>query len=69
MSTKAKITFLSSIVFTTTTIATVFYMKDRDFSNRRVGIDRDIKYRSRRRIENEYEQNKQLELAKELSKN
>ena len=67
MSSRAKLTFIGSIIFTTTTIAAVFYMKDRDFVNRRVGIARDIETRSRRRLENEYEQNRQLELAKELS--
>ena len=68
MSAKAKMTFLGSIIFTTTTIAAVFYMKDQDFINRRVGINRDIETRSRRRIENEYEQNRQLKLAEELNK-
>jgi hypothetical protein len=68
MSQRAKATFLAAVSFTSITIVTVFYLKDRDFANRRVGIERDIQTRSRRRLENELEQDRQLELQKALEK-
>ncbi|KAJ3304267.1 hypothetical protein HDV03_003004 [Kappamyces sp. JEL0829] len=70
MSRAAKLTFLSSVLFTTTTIAgkswvptlVVFYLKDKDFKARRAGIERDDRKRSQQRIENEAEAMQQEQL-------
>lgn len=68
MSAKSRLTFYSSLVFTSTTIATVFYMKDTDKDARRQGITRDLIRRSNARLENELDQNKSIELQKQLEK-
>jgi ribosomal protein S18 acetylase RimI-like enzyme len=66
MSAKARLTFYSSLVFTSTTIAAVFYMKDTDKDARRQGIGRDLIRRSNARLENELDQNRSIELKKQL---
>jgi hypothetical protein len=68
MSKRAKLTFYSSLAFTSTTIGLVFLMKDQDKDNRRSGLARDSERRSAQRIKNEMEQDRHLQLKLQLEK-
>ncbi|KAJ3033052.1 hypothetical protein HK097_004990, partial [Rhizophlyctis rosea] len=47
MSGKAKLTFVGSLIFTTCTIASVYWLKNVQFQNRRVGLERDLERRAK----------------------
>jgi hypothetical protein len=68
MSTKSKITFAASCLFTTATIYTVFYLKQKDLEIRQIGIHRDDTKRSEQRLLNELEHQQQQELKRKLEK-
>ncbi|KAJ3176983.1 hypothetical protein HDU87_004698 [Geranomyces variabilis] len=67
MSTASKATFALSLLATGTTIATVHYMQQLDFTTRRVGIVRDDEKRAQRR-ENVMELERQEALRAQLEK-
>ncbi|KAJ3325186.1 hypothetical protein HDV06_004976 [Boothiomyces sp. JEL0866] len=68
MSRASKITLISSIIFTTSTIGLVFWLKDSEEQARRVGLNKMAQERSKQRIENEAELLYQEELRKKLEK-
>lgn len=63
----SQITLGLACVFTASTIAIVFGLKEMDFNARRVGLVRDDAKRSQRRLENEAEQLLQFELTKKYA--
>ncbi|KAK2588358.1 hypothetical protein KPH14_004373 [Odynerus spinipes] len=68
MSTAAKLTFATCCVVSISIIAYVHYKQHYDREQLHLGVVRDIERQQRRKIENVYNLQQQLELTKQLQK-
>lgn len=68
MSATAKFTLVASIVATSATVFYVHYKQNYDREQLHVGVIKDIERQQRRKVENLYVLQRQIDLAKELKK-
>lgn len=68
MSATAKFTLVASIAATSATVFYVHYKQNYDREQLHVGVIKDIERQQRRKVENLYVLQRQIDLAKELKK-